>query len=235
METILLVEDDSALSVGLKFSMEKEGYTVVTAGGVKEGLNKFESGRFELVVLDIGLPDGTGFELCRLIRERSQVPILFLTACDEEINVVMGLDMGGDEYITKPFRLRELMSRIKALLRRNGCRRGERLESVGFTLKAEENRLFHGGSEIPLTPAECRLVYLLMSNPNRTLTRNRLLEKLWDSAGDFVDENTLTVYIRRLREKIEENPSSPKIILTVRGVGYRWSEAESGGGGKQYE
>ena len=229
METILLVEDDLALSVGLKYSMEKEGYTVVTAGGVKEGFSKFEAGNFGLVVLDIPLPDGTGFELCGLIREQSQVPILFLSACDEETNVVMGLDMGGDEYITKPFRLRELMSRIKALLRRNGSQRGERLESGGFLLRAEELSLIHGNDEIPLTPAECRLAYLLMSNPNRTLTRTQLLSKLWDSAGDFVDENTLTVYIRRLREKIEDNPSSPKIILTVRGVGYQWREAAQGG------
>lgn len=225
---ILLVEDDSALSVGLKYSIEKEGHTVVTAGGVKEGFTRFEAGGFELVVLDIGLPDGTGFDLCRLIRDRSQIPILFLTACDEETNVVMGLDMGGDEYITKPFRLRELLSRIKALLRRSseqsGERYGDRLRSNGFELRAEESRLFHGETEIPLTPAECRLVYLLMSNKSHTLTRTQLLSKLWDNIGDFVDANTLTVYIRRLREKIEENPSTPKIILTVRGVGYVWSE-----------
>jgi DNA-binding response OmpR family regulator len=230
MEKILLVEDDSALAVGLKFSMEKEGYSVICAGGVKEGLRQFETGGFALVVLDIGLPDGSGFDLCRIIREQSAVPILFLTACDEEINVVMGLDMGADEYITKPFRLRELMSRIKALLRRSGGKREDRLESNGYQLRAEECRLLFDGGEIPLTPVECRLVYILISNPNRILTRTQLLQKLWDSAGDFVDANTLTVYIRRLREKIEQNPSSPKIILTVRGVGYRWNDVAQGGG-----
>lgn len=165
---ILLIEDDAALAVGLKFSMEKEGYTVVTAGGVKEGFRRFQTDTFDLAVLDIGLPDGTGFELCGLIREISQVPILFLTACDEETNVVMGLDMGADEYITKPFRLRELMSRIKALLRRSGVKKEDRLESCGFLLRAEECRLIHDGGEIPLTPAECRLVYMLMSNPTES-------------------------------------------------------------------
>lgn len=233
MEKILLVEDDTALVVGLKYSMEKEGYSVVTAGSVAEGLQRFSVGGFHLAVLDIGLPDGTGFDLCRAIREHSTVPILFLTACDEETNVVMGLDMGGDEYITKPFRLRELMSRIKALLRRSGAVGTGRIESGGFQLRAEECRLIGKNGEIPLTPAECRLIFLLMSNPNRTLTRGQLLAKLWDSGGDFVDENTLTVYVRRLREKIEENPSSPKRIRTVRGVGYQWNESGCGGGANE--
>lgn len=230
MEKILLVEDDSALAVGLKYSMEKENYTVIAATGVKDGFSKFTADSFDLVVLDIGLPDGTGFDLCTKIRSESNVPILFLTACDEETNVVMGLDMGGDEYITKPFRLRELMSRIKALLRRSGKKSGGIIESCGYKLRCDDCRMFHGEEEIPLTPAEFRLVYLLISNPNRTLTRSQLLSKLWDSGGDFVDENTLTVYIRRLREKIEENPSSPKLILTVRGVGYQWNECGKGGG-----
>lgn len=230
MGKILLVEDDSALAVGLKYSMEKENYKVVTAGGVKDGFMKFQSDVYDLIVLDIGLPDGTGFELCGKIREMSTVPILFLTACDEETNVVMGLDMGGDEYITKPFRLRELMSRIKALLRRSSNSGGNiRIESRGFVLKPEESRLLKNGTEILLTPAECRLIYALISNPNITLTRAQLLSKLWDSGGDFVDENTLTVYIRRLREKIEENPSAPRIILTVRGSGYKWNDDERGG------
>lgn len=224
MEKILLVEDEAALAAGLKYSMEKEGYAVSGAGSVRDGKTSFASGGFNLVVLDIGLPDGTGFDLCRFIRDQSGVPILFLTACDEETNVVMGLEMGGDEYITKPFRLRELLSRIKALLRRSGGEYGGRLESGGFILKAEESKLQHGNLNITLTPAECRLIHLLMSNPNHTLTRGRILAKLWDNAGDFVDDNTLTVYIRRLREKIEANPSNPKFIRTVRGVGYKWME-----------
>lgn len=233
MKKILLVEDDSALTVGLKYSMEKENYKVVTAGSVKDGFQKFTSENFDLVVLDIGLPDGTGFDLCEKIRNDSDVPILFLTACDEETNVVMGLDMGGDEYITKPFRLRELLSRIKALLRRSSNNKGYGIELNGYHLKAEECRLTFKDMDIPLTPAECRLVYLLMSNPGRTLTRNQLLSKLWDSGGDFVDENTLTVYIRRLREKIEDTPSVPKIIQTVRGVGYRWNDKNGGGSDEQ--
>lgn len=229
MERVLLVEDDAALSVGLKYSLEKEGYALSLAGSVKEGLLKFNSGSFDLVILDIGLPDGTGFDLCRQIREQSPVPILFLTACDEETNVVMGLDMGGDEYITKPFRLRELMSRIKALLRRSGICGSGRIESNGFLLIPEESRLFKNQQEILLTPAESRLIYMLMSNPNHILTRTQLLSKLWDSGGDFVDANTLTVYVRRLREKLEDDPSNPCYIQTVRGVGYQWNESGNGG------
>ncbi|HEX3025941.1 MAG TPA: response regulator transcription factor [Clostridia bacterium] len=224
MVKILLVEDDAALAVGLKYSMEKEGYQVTTAGGVHAGLSEFGQGNFGLVVLDITLPDGTGFDLCRQIRGQSTVPILFLTACDEETDVVMGLDMGGDEYITKPFRLRELLSRINALLRRSTEGKEDKLRSRGYLLKAEEGRLLRGETDIPLTPAECRLAYLLMSNRNCTLTRSQLLAKLWDNAGDFVDANTLTVYIRRLREKIEKDPSNPNIILTIRGIGYQWSD-----------
>lgn len=223
MEKILLVEDDRSLSVGLKYSFEKEGYLVVPAGGVREGERFFGEGGFALVILDIGLPDGSGFELCRSIRKISTVPILFLTACDEEINVVMGLEMGGDEYIAKPFRLRELLSRVKALLRRSGAAAG-RVCSDGFVLDAEKCRLFGASGEIALTPAEYRLLFVLMSNPNRVLPRERLITRLWDDGGDYVDANTLTVYIRRLREKIERDPSDPKLLVTVRGVGYQWRE-----------
>ncbi|HEX3025785.1 MAG TPA: response regulator transcription factor [Clostridia bacterium] len=226
MEKILLIEDDSALVAGLRYSIEKEGYDITTAGSVREGCEKFFSGNFSLVVLDIGLPDGTGFDVCRTIREKSMIPILFLTACDEEVNVVMGLDMGADEYITKPFRLRELLSRIRALLRRSGtARAADILESGCFRLNTSDCRLFKGKTEITLTPAEYRLVFFLMKNEGRTITRDQLLEKLWDAGGDYVDANTLTVYIRRLREKIEDDPSLPLYISTVRGLGYRWEAA----------
>lgn len=223
----MLVEDDAALALGLKYSMEKEGYVVEVAGTVREGLEKFPAG-YGLAVLDLGLPDGTGFELCRAFRALSDLPILFLTACDEETNVVMGLDMGGDEYITKPFRLKELLSRINALLRRSGRAFDGGVRSGGLWLRPEECRLLRGNESIFLTPAECRLAYTLMTNPDRTLTRGQLLSRLWDDGGDFVDENTLSVYIRRLREKIEEDPSNPKLITTVRGVGYRWNLREGG-------
>lgn len=225
LQSILLVEDDPALVSGLRYSMEKEGYRVRAAGSVKEGIAFFKAEPFSLVILDIGLPDGTGFDVCQAIRESSAVPVLFLTACDEEVNVVMGLDMGGDDYITKPFRLRELISRIKALLRRSRPPRNSGLiESGNLRLNTNECRLHKGDTEIFLTPVEYRLIQFLMSNPHKIMTRDLLLSKLWDSScnSDFVDANTLTVYVRRLREKIEDNPSDPRWILTIRGIGYKW-------------
>lgn len=224
MQQILLVEDDLALVAGLQYSMEKDGFVVQTAGSVQEGWQCFSQNCPNLVVLDVGLPDGTGFDLCKRIREQSSIPILFLTACDEETNVVMGLDMGGDDYIAKPFRLRELLSRIRALLRRSVEKPAQALVSGSFTLQVKESRLYQNGEEIPLTPAEYRLLSMLVQNEGHIITREQLLGTLWDSKSDFVDENTLSVYIRRLRSKVEENPSTPVYIHTVRGVGYRWGK-----------
>lgn len=237
MPKILLVEDDAALLAGLRYSMEKDGLEVSSAGCVKEGRERFQKEKVDLCILDVTLPDGTGFDLCKEIRKTSGVPILFLTACDEEVSVVMGLDMGGDDYITKPFRLRELLSRVHAQLRRSsGLRTGGVLRSQNLSLLTGECRLFRENEEVPLTPAEYRLLCKLMQNPRRTLTRTQLLDTLWDTGGDFVDANTLTVYIRRLREKIEDDPSSPKLIATVRGVGYRWeADTENGGLEVQHE
>lgn len=226
MQQILLVEDDLALVAGLQYSIEKDGFQVQTAGSVQEGVQCFAQHQPDLVVLDVGLPDGTGFDVCKRIREQSLVPILFLTACDEETNVVMGLDMGGDDYIAKPFRLRELLSRIRALLRRSADKPVQALTSGSFSLRVKESRLYQNGEEIPLTPAEFRLLSLLMQNEGHIVTREQLLDALWDSKGDFVDENTLSVYIRRLRAKVEENPSAPVYIHTVRGVGYRWGRQD---------
>lgn len=224
MQQVLLVEDDLALIAGLQYSMEKDGFEVQTAGSVQEGWQCFLQNRPNLVVLDVGLPDGTGFDLCKRIREQSSIPILFLTACDEETNVVMGLDMGGDDYIAKPFRLRELLSRMRALLRRSVDQPAQALVSGSFTLQVKESRLYQNGKEILLTPAEYRLLSILVQNEGHIITREQLLDTLWDSKGDFVDENTLSVYIRRLRSKVEENPSTPVYIHTVRGVGYRWGK-----------
>lgn len=226
MQQILLVEDDLALVAGLQYSMEKDGFQVQTAGSVQEGVQCFAQHQPDLVVLDVGLPDGTGFDVCKRIREQSSVPILFLTACDEETNVVMGLDMGGDDYIAKPFRLRELLSRIRALLRRSVDKPVQALVSGSFSLRVKESRLYQNGEEISLTPAEFRLLSLLMQNEGHIVTREQLLDALWDSKGDFVDENTLSVYIRRLRAKVEKNPSAPVYIHTVRGVGYRWGRQD---------
>lgn len=225
MNKILVVEDDSALALGIEFAVKKEGFDVLVANTIKDAENQFNSKNFDLILLDVMLPDGNGYDLCKRIREKSQVPIIFLTACDEEVNVVLGLDIGGDDYITKPFRVKELISRIKAALRRvkreeistNNC-----IKSGSIILYQLETKVVKNEEELLLTPVEYKLLRFFMSNSKQTLTRETILNKLWDIGGEFVDDNTLSVYIRRLREKLEDNPSSPKYIVTVRGMGYKW-------------
>jgi len=222
---ILLVEDDLSLIDGLEFSLQKNGFQVDIARTVKEAVALYEDQKYDLLVLDLTLPDGTGFEICKKVRLYSTVPIIFLTASDEEVNVVMGLDIGGDDYITKPFKLNELISRIKALLRRSKAFQTEapELTSNGITIELLNNRALKNGQVLELTAAEYKLLCLLMKNPNIVLTREAILDKLWDGNGDFVDDNTLSVYIRRLRSKIEDDPNNPQMLLTVRGIGYKWN------------
>ena len=224
MHRILLVEDDLSLIDGLEFSLRKNGFEADVARTVKEALAQLAAQKYDLLLLDLTLPDGSGFEICRKARQASNVPIIFLTASDEEVNVVMGLDMGGDDYITKPFKLNELVSRINALLRRAGISKAlqTELKSNGITVRLDENRVLKDRLEIELTVVEYRLLCLLMQNPNNVLTRAVLLDKLWDGSGSFVDDNTLSVYVRRLRSKIEDDPENPMYLLTARGVGYKW-------------
>ncbi|HBQ86073.1 MAG TPA: DNA-binding response regulator [Syntrophomonas sp.] len=224
MENILLVEDDLNLIDGLEYSIRKNGFHIDTARTVQEALSLYENNKFDLLVLDLTLPDGTGFEICQKVRLTSTVPIIFLTASDEEVNVVMGLDMGGDDYITKPFKLNELISRIKALLRRSNAfhQEANELTSNGITIELINNRALNNGQILELTAVEYKLLALFMNNSNITLTRETILDKLWDGQGDFVDNNTLSVYIRRLRCKIEEDPNHPQKLATVRGIGYKW-------------
>jgi DNA-binding response OmpR family regulator len=225
MNRILLVEDDLSLIEGLEFSLKKDGYQVDLARTVREALERFHSQSYDLLILDLGLPDGSGFEICRKVRQTSATPVIFLTASDEEVNVVMGLDLGGDDYITKPFRLNELMSRIRALLRRANLleTQPKELESNGIVVRLLESRVLKDGQEIILTPAEYRLLCLLMEHPNQVLPRSVILDRLWDTDGNFIDDNTLSVYVRRLRGKIEDDPENAAFLLTVRGVGYQWS------------
>ena len=225
MNSILLTEDDLSLIDGLEFSLKKHGFEVTTARTKRDALSLLAERNFDLLILDLALPDGTGFEICRSIRDYSVVPVIFLTASDEEVNVVMGLDIGGDDYITKPFKVNELISRIGALLRRSKLAGGDRteLKSNDITVKLPEGRVFKKGRELELTAAEYRLLCLLMRNPNTILKRDVIFEKLWDNGGDFVDDNTLSVYVRRLRSKIEDNPESPELLVTARGMGYKWS------------
>ncbi|MCC0656846.1 response regulator transcription factor [Clostridioides sp. ES-S-0005-03] len=225
MSSILLVEDDLSLIYGLEFSIQKSGFSVDIARTVKEALRMYKEKNYDLLILDVSLPDGNGFDICKKVREVSNVPIIFLTASDEEVNVVMGLDMGGDDYITKPFKLNELISRIKALLRRYNFTNENvtELKSNSITVKLLENRVFKNEIELELTTAEYKLLCLFMKNKNIVLTRKNILDKLWDGNGSFVDDNTLSVYVRRLRNKIEDNPENPKFLLTVRRMGYKWN------------
>lgn len=227
MINILIVEDDRTIAFSMKYALETEGYKVTCVNNIEDSRNKLKENDYDLLLLDVMLPDGTGYELCEEVRKTSKIPIIFLTACDEEINVVMGLDIGGDDYITKPFRVRELMSRIKAVMRRKGSitettNDNSTINIENLKIHTLEARVFKNNEEIFLTSVEYKLLLILAQNKDIVLSRVQILERLWDVSYDFVNDNTLTVYIKRLREKIEDNPSSPKYILTVRGLGYKF-------------
>lgn len=267
MGKLLLLEDDISLVDGLGYSLEKNGFDWELARTVKEALDRLQgSGGYDLLLLDVTLPDGTGYEVCETVRKRGDsTPIIFLTASDEEVNIIRGLDCGGDDYITKPFRLGELCSRIRALLRRAGMSAKEEISAreemparegmpfrerittregisvkEGIAAREKENvilcgglridlfacRVFLDGMPVDLTGAEYRLLCLLARNAGRTVTRERILQELWDDGGSYVDDNTVSVYVRRLREKLEKDPSRPEHLMTVRGFGYRWKEKE---------
>jgi DNA-binding response OmpR family regulator len=223
MDSILIVEDDKTIAMGIEYSLKQEGFDTHVCYDAKSAQAVINKRDFILVILDISLPDGNGFELCRAVRAKDDTPVIFLTAYDDEVNVVMGLDMGADDYITKPFRVRELMSRIKSVLRRyNKTNNYNNKINIGsITIDPAQAKVFRKNCEIALTPIEYRLLLTLAHNKGRVLSRNQLLEGIWDVAGDFVNDNTLTVYIKRLREKIEEDPQHPMIIKTVRGLGYK--------------
>lgn len=234
MKKILLVEDDSALAIGIEYTLNGEGFQVTRAKNLKEAGIIFNEKDLDLILLDLMLPDGSGYDFCKEIRGKSSIPIIFITACDEEANVILGLDIGGDDYITKPIRIRELISRINAVLRRReaygeksqnkSMNKEENSEIIEGDLRIEllKTKVYKKNQEIVLTPAEYRLLLILIKNKGNVLERGVLLEKLWDVDGNFVDGNTLNVYIKRLREKIEDNPKEPKYIETVRGIGYMW-------------
>lgn len=225
MKRILLVEDDLSLINGLSFAVKKQGYLLDVARTKREKNKVWEEGKYALVILDVSLPDGSGFDICREIRQVSKVPIMFLTAADEETDIIMGLDMGGDDYITKPFKLAVFMSRINALLRRseNFNHTNGELSSNGITVQQLKGEVYKNNEKIELTGNEYKLLCLLMENPDQVLSSEQILNNLWDCEGNYVDNNTLTVYIRRLRTKIEDNPGKPSRIITVRRMGYKWS------------
>lgn len=275
MKKLFLLEDDQSLITGLTFAFQKQGFELDAARTLAEAdaLWADRKDKYDLLVLDVTLPDGSGFDFCQKVRSTSNVPILFLTASDEEMNIIMGLDMGGDDYLTKPFKLAVLLSRVNALLRRAGTFRtagtdgaadrtyavsgisaaggtggasgagascaisragtaseagaapttDAELTSNGITVRLLQSQAYKNGALLELTATEYRLLCLFMRNPNTVLTKEQLLGRLWDCDENYIDSSALTVYIRRLRMKIEDNPGKPKMLLTARGLGYKWS------------
>ena len=219
MKKILLVEDNETIIMGLKYSLEQEGFEVLSAKNTKESKEKLNKEKVDLILLDVSLPDGNGFDICKEIKQNSDIPVIFLTAQDEETSVVLGLDLGADDYIVKPFRTRELISRINSVLRRYGKKEAS-LSIIQYkNIKIDTNKavVYKDNEEIVFTSLEYKILLLLFSNQNKLITREQLLERIWDVAGNFVNDNTLTVYIKRIREKLEDET----IIKTVRGLGYR--------------
>lgn len=229
---LFLLEDDDAIGMGLKYSLEKEGYTVTHVRTKIEAMESWKNGTYDLCILDINLPDGNGYDVCRYIKEKEDTPVIFLTASDAEVNVVMGLEMGADDYVCKPFRINEFMARIKTVLRRSGrgmsaysSEKDGILEIQNIRIYTNEARVAVTGEEgeeqtVELTALEYRLLLAFCNNRGNVMSRSQLLEDMWDVSGDFVNDNTLTVYIKRLRDKIEKDPANPRIIKTVRGLGY---------------
>ena len=220
MHKILVVEDDTLIVRNLSELLRQEGFAVTTASGQKEALQAAENVGFDLALLDISLLDGNGFSLCKSLKEWYQLPVIFLTATDDEASVVMGLDMGADDYIIKPFRPMEMISRIKSVLRRTG--RAQAVFEIGnLRVDSVRGTVHKNGKEVYLSALKYRLLLVFLNNRGVVLSRSKLLESIWDIAGEFVNDNTLTVYIKRLRDKIEDDPQNAQIIRTVRGIGYK--------------
>lgn len=217
---VLLVEDDQAIVENLTGFLKEEGFQVTAVSGQTDALEALEEQEFALVLLDVTLAQGNGYSTCTAIKSRLDIPVIFLTALGDEFSVVTGLDMGADDYISKPFRPRELVSRMKSVLRRSG--KSQPVVKIGdLSVDMVKGTVEKSGKEVYLSAMEYRLLLIFLNHRGMVLTRSVLLEEIWDAAGEFVIDNTLTVYIKRLREKIEDNPAEPKILLTVRGIGYR--------------
>ena len=218
MERILLVEDDAQITASLSAFLQSEGFSVETATGGTQAKQLVEQTAPGLLLVDVQLAEGSGFGVCAYARSRG-LPVIFLTASGDESSVVLGLDMGADDYIAKPFRPRELVSRIRSVLRRYGKEK-TLVPLGGVMVDTEKGRVTRDGRDVYLSALEYRLLLVFLNHRGKVLSRSQLLEEIWDAAGDFVNDNTLTVYIKRLREKIETDPADPQIIRTVRGIGY---------------
>lgn len=224
MSQILLLEDDESINRGIAFTLKKEGYQVVSCNTITEAERAFYKETFQLIICDITLPDGNGLDFVRKVRRESSIHIIFLTALDQEIDQVMGYEAGGDDYITKPFSLSVLMLKVSAFFRKQKATGQERLESGNICFYVQEMRVLTAGKEVSLTKNEWKMLRIFMEHPKQILTKNQLLEQLFDVEGDFVDENTIAVNVRRLREKIEPNSSKPEYIKNIRGIGYLWDK-----------
>lgn len=224
MKRLFLLEDDLSLISGLSFAIQKQGYDLVIARTTREADRLWSEGRYDLAILDVSLPDGSGFDFCRKIRQTSKIPVLFLTADDEETDIIMGLEIGGDDYMTKPFKLAIFLSRIHALLRRseNFGEAATELCSRDIRICLLSGEVYKKNHPLELTASEYKLLRLFMEHPNQILSAEQILGTLWDCNENYIDNNSLTVYIRRLRTKIEDNPGEPEHIITVRGMGYKW-------------
>jgi DNA-binding response OmpR family regulator len=224
--TVLLVDDEDSIQTLLTYPLERDGFRVIQARDGEEALARFQDDRVDLVVLDLMLPKLDGLEVCKRLRARSSVPIIMLTARDDELDKVLGLELGADDYITKPFPIREFRSRVRAVLRRaapDGARSGELIDVDGLHLDLGKRTVERDGEPVALTYVEFEILALLARDPGRVYTRRKLLEALWGTA-DYRDPRTIDVHVRHLREKLEREPRQPELILTVRGVGYRFRE-----------
>jgi DNA-binding response OmpR family regulator len=226
--TILLVDDEDSIQKLLTFPLEREGFRVIQARDGEEALARFSEEHVDLVVLDVMLPRLDGLEVCKRLRARSSVPIIMLTARDDELDKVLGLELGADDYITKPFSIREFRSRVRALLRRASAPRHDRtqeqvIQNDGLLIDLARRVVELGGRQVQLTYVEFELLRILAGNPGRVYTRKMLLEALWGGA-DYREPRTIDVHVRHLREKLERDPSEPELIFTVRGVGYRFRD-----------
>lgn len=224
MRKILIIEDDETIRVGLKYFLESENFIILEASNCEEALNQVKESP-DLLLLDLGLPDGDGFTLYQSIMKEKSIPTIFLTAVDDEVSIVRGLDMGADDYITKPFKVRELLSRIHSVFRR--CERSQNQNVIhlkNITIDLNGARVRKGNADVFLTALEYKILLILALNPNKVFSREQILADIWDTNEAFVNDNTLTVYMKRIREKIEDDPNHPKIILTVRGLGYKVSD-----------
>lgn len=220
MKQIFLVEDDKEIAKNLIRLLQSEGFSVSHVSNCAEAFDMLDKKKFQLALVDISLPDGNGFSVCTEIKQMQRIPVIFLTASGDEASVVTGLNMGAEDYVTKPFRPRELIARIKAALRKSEPY-AETFEVGGLSVDVASGIVKKDGKEVALSVLEYRLLLIFVNNPKNIITRDAMLNELWDAAGEFVIDNTLSVYIKRLREKIEDDPANPQIILTVRGLGYR--------------